>query len=529
MFGGAAFRQDGKVLAPVAGHVPAHGSFDQAGHQLGDKIDENEGFDPGVLFEEQRGNLQQGFEEAVAFFQVRLVFVGPQYLERDELGVGGQGKDAIHGLGAGDAGQVALRLDFGDLFDGAAEAGARGRMPAVVLPEAHGLLELDFHLDPILGVAFGQHLVGGLLEGGGVFASAAFGVVQSLQAFQRCGDLLLPVVVVAPAFFRGAIPMEGEAFLHLKEPLGQLENLPAALVAGAALAPERSPANPVGQAVVGESPDLTAGARQDGDKAPVLPIDPQEGFAHAQLAVGDIDEVALAQQTAQRLPDLPMGGIVGLVAVVGLVMNGDGSVGGDTQAVNQLLEIRAVVFAEAPAQLNGSGELVGVGPGKLDRGGIVMDARGIQVEMLQRAQGQMRQQTGPIRFKEPVQGPADGVVADGSRSDPARVVLLAPRADAVEGVGFDQQTLDQQFESRDISPERAALGQNLPQLEGVQKVLEDGQRPDGQGAQPQRIYLHGGYPNCRFTLRVVPCALQCGFFRGCRERSPGACQVPCGS
>jgi hypothetical protein len=32
---------------------------------LGDKIDEDEGFDPGVLFEEQRGNLQEGFEEAV--------------------------------------------------------------------------------------------------------------------------------------------------------------------------------------------------------------------------------------------------------------------------------------------------------------------------------------------------------------------------------------------------------------------------------------------------------------------------------
>jgi hypothetical protein len=178
------------------------------------------------------------------------------------------------------------------------------------------------------------------------------------------GDLLLPVLVVAPAFFRRAIPMEGEAFLHLKEALGQLEDLPAALVAGAALAPERSPANPVGQAVVGESADLTAGARQDGDKAPVLPIDPQEGFAHAQFAVGDIDEVVLAQQTAQGLPGFPVGGVVGLVAVVGLVMNGDGSVGGHTQAINQLLEIGAVVFAEAPAQLDRSGALVGVGPGE---------------------------------------------------------------------------------------------------------------------------------------------------------------------
>jgi hypothetical protein len=85
-------------------------------------------------------------------------------LERRQQGVGGQGKDAIHRLGAGDAGQVALRLDFGNLFDGPAEEGARGRMPAVVLPEAHGFLELDLHLDPILGVEFGQHLVGGLWE-----------------------------------------------------------------------------------------------------------------------------------------------------------------------------------------------------------------------------------------------------------------------------------------------------------------------------------------------------------------------------
>jgi len=35
MFGGAAFRQDGQVLAPLAGHVLAHSSFDEAGHELG--------------------------------------------------------------------------------------------------------------------------------------------------------------------------------------------------------------------------------------------------------------------------------------------------------------------------------------------------------------------------------------------------------------------------------------------------------------------------------------------------------------
>jgi hypothetical protein len=48
---------------------------------LGDKTDEEEGFDPGILFQEQRGNFQQGFEKVVAFSQVRLVFVGAQDFE----------------------------------------------------------------------------------------------------------------------------------------------------------------------------------------------------------------------------------------------------------------------------------------------------------------------------------------------------------------------------------------------------------------------------------------------------------------
>ena len=81
-----------------------------------------------------------------------------------------------------------------------------------------------------------------------------------------------------------------------------------------------------------------------------------------------------------------MGWVVGLVTVIGFVMNGDGSVGGHTQAIDQLLEVWAVIFAEASAQLDGFGALVRVGPGELDRSGVVMDARGVQVEMLQRAQ-----------------------------------------------------------------------------------------------------------------------------------------------
>src|SRR5438552_671805 len=120
-----------------------------------------------------------------------------------------------------------------------------------------------------------------------------------------------------------------------------------------------------------------------------------------------------------------MGWVVGLVTVIGFVMNGDGSVGGHTQAIDQLLEVRAVVFAEASAQLDCFGVLLGIGPGEFNGSGVVMDARGVQAEMFQRAQDQTRQQTGPVCFKEPIQGPANGVVANGSRTDPARAVLLA--------------------------------------------------------------------------------------------------------
>jgi len=158
VLGRAAFRQDGNLLSPLAGHILANGSLDEAGHQLGDKIDEDEGFDSRILFEEHRRNLQEGLEKAVAFFQTRLIFVGLKHLERRQVDVGRQGEDSIHGLGAGDAGEVALRVDLGQLPHGAAVGGVRGRSSAAVLTKTHGFVELDLHLDPVPSVVLEQTL-----------------------------------------------------------------------------------------------------------------------------------------------------------------------------------------------------------------------------------------------------------------------------------------------------------------------------------------------------------------------------------
>ena len=213
-------------------------------------------------------------------------------------------------------------------------------------------------------------------------------------------------------------------------------------MAWAALTPEEVPAYPVCQALGSKLADFTPGARQYRHEASLLPIDLEEGFARAKLAVNDIDKVAPIQELAQCLPDFQVSCVVGAIAVVGFVMNGNGPVGGHTQAIDQLFEVGSVILAEASAQLNAFGVLMRIGSRKFDRSGIVVNARYVQVEMIDGTQSQTRQQAGSVSLEKPVQGPANNIVANRSRTNPVRSVELTPLANTIDGVGLNQKTFD---------------------------------------------------------------------------------------
>src|SRR5215467_9343785 len=103
------------------------------------------------------------------------------------------------------------------------------------------------------------------------------------------------------------------------------------------------------------------GLGNHGDKEPTFGIDRSQVLLCAQLAVGDVDEARMLQQGAQPVPRLQMDPIVGLVPVVRFEVHRHRAIGRDTQAVDQLLEIGAALFAVPPLELNGLWILTVVG------------------------------------------------------------------------------------------------------------------------------------------------------------------------
>jgi hypothetical protein len=64
----------------------------------------------------------------------------------------------------------------------------------------------------------------------------------------------------------------------------------------------------------------------------------------ANLIVGHIEEIGFAGNPAQGIPGLNVYGIIGAIAGVGFIVNGNRPIGADRKVVDDLLEIRAMVF-----------------------------------------------------------------------------------------------------------------------------------------------------------------------------------------
>src|SRR5262249_48982063 len=67
----------------------------------------------------------------------------------------------------------------------------------------------------------------------------------------------------------------------------------------------------------------------------------------AELAVGYVQEVGVADHLAQEVPSLDVDLVVGNVAVVGLAMDRHSAVGADRDAEDQLLQVGAVILVVA--------------------------------------------------------------------------------------------------------------------------------------------------------------------------------------
>ena len=130
------------------------------------------------------------------------------------------------------------------------------------------------------------------------------------------------------------------------------------------------------------------------------------------LAISDVEEVAHADDLAQRLPGLDVGGVVGAVAWVDLVVDGHGAVGAQAEAEHQLFEVRAVVFAVAAFEFESVRRLATIAAVGLDRCAVIVDTRQVELEQLDDVDDKLRHQRGAVGPVEAVQGAPEAVVVD---------------------------------------------------------------------------------------------------------------------
>ncbi len=107
-----------------------------------------------------------------------------------------------------------------------------------------------------------------------------------------------------------------------------------------------------------------------------------------------------------------MDGVIGSAAAIHLVREGNGPIGGDADAKDQLLQIGAVVLIVATADA-GLGEGGCVLSMEGDRGRVVMDAARVDLEMLDDVKRQTEEQAAGMDGNQSIQTACGAVVIDG--------------------------------------------------------------------------------------------------------------------
>ena len=224
----------------------------------------------------------------------------------------------------------------------------------------------------------------------------------------------------------------------------------------------------------------------------VLPI--------TQLAVSDIQEVRVANDLSQERPGLSMDLIVGGVAVVGLAVDWDRSVGGDGDPKEELLQIGAVILVVAkrdtrrPVELVGGG-LVGIVATEGDGGGILVQLVEANVELADSSNDQGSQEAGAVGTVEVIEGPAETIVVErgqliGLQSEVFGYAAGSPGGEGVEGLAGQEEIGQQYAQDRSGGKRRLAAGQGrevlleeFRKLQSTEEVANQWNGADFQGFQ----------------------------------------------
>lgn len=92
---------------------------------------------------------------------------------------------------------------------------------------------------------------------------------------------------------------------------------------------------------------LFPGLRHQCHHASTMVHDMQQLLMGADLAVGHIQKISFTGNLAQSIPGLDVQGIIGAIAGIGFIVDGERTICADREVVDNLLQIRARIFAVA--------------------------------------------------------------------------------------------------------------------------------------------------------------------------------------
>jgi hypothetical protein len=215
----------------------------------------------------------------------------------------------------------------------------------------------------------------------------------------------------------------------------------------------------------------------------------------AQLGIGHVQKVGAPHDPSEHLPRLDVGAVIGDVAVVDVVVDGDRPVAADGEGPHELLEIGTVVFvvavddAQATATVP-AGRPLRVHAREGDARGVVVEALEVHGELPHHVNDEAGSQAAQIALEEPIERATEAIVVDerqvlGLKLQLRGIEPTGPGGDAVEGMAAQGEVAHEEEGAVD----GGELGSGIGRSEGL---LEEGSKPQSleEGAQ-EGLASHG--------------------------------------
>jgi hypothetical protein len=439
----------------------------------------------------------------VPLLHERLVFVLAQrFAQAQTLVVGHQGEQAV--AACLPRHRRAVLLEAGPVVPGLDPPvfRVRPRPPRAHLPVAHLHRVFDLDAQQALHLLVGRDAFSGLAGlAGGAWRPAASGCLQPLQPGAGAFQPAQPVLAVLLLLLGAAIPQEAVALRgELRRLHPVVNHVRAVLPPRVGLAVDLTPLQRVVLEVVAEEGVLGACPGHDGQETSLTVGNVAHVVPRAELAVGHVEEVGVAEDAAQEVPGVGMHLVVAGVAVVGLAVDRHGAVGADGKAEQQLLEVGAVVLVVAEGDARRAaglvgGRLAGIVPTEGDGGGVLMELGQVDVEGADGVQDQGGQQAGAIGPTQVVQGAAEAVVVEQAHLVRLQAEVFGdaagdPGGEGIKGLTGQQQVAHQdgqgdgRRQARPPSRQRREVAlEQLGQLQSPQEMPDQGGGADLEGLQ----------------------------------------------